>query len=116
MFHKNRKWTITQIASAEELAKQLTDYRSFVLCTGFRLGSLLFLNDSLSEDSALEFAVVLEDDKGYRYQVESITFGWLTYQRALEKIQSLQKGNYYQPSKVTPSFDLNPHHSCCLCA
>lgn len=56
MLHKNRRWCVTPVASAEELAEKLTEM-TWCGCSGFRLGGYLWLNDATSPDGAQEFAV-----------------------------------------------------------
>jgi hypothetical protein len=87
MMHKKRIFSVAPVETAEELADKLTKY-SWCLCNGFKLGELLFLNDSTSEDGAQEFGVVIDTD---RKQIESITFGWCTTEKALEYIKELQQ-------------------------
>jgi len=71
MLH-NRTYQITDVPDAAALATKLTEF-TWTLCTGFRLGGFLWLNDSTSEDGAQEYAVIREVDK---QQVESITASW----------------------------------------
>jgi hypothetical protein len=78
MLHKNRRFGVTDVHSTDELAEKLTK-GSWTCCTGFRIGGLLFLNDSTSENGAQEYAVVRE---ATREQLESITFGWMTLDEA----------------------------------
>jgi hypothetical protein len=73
MYHKQRRWCVAPAASAEELARTLTD-RTWTLCTGFRLGNYLSLNDATSEDGTGECAVVKRTPDGKLWQLESITF------------------------------------------
>jgi hypothetical protein len=82
MFHKNRTWCVGPVATPEELAEKLR--RTWTSCTGFELGGYLFLNDQLSEDGAGEWGVVKKDTM---VQVESITFGWCSYEQGLEYIR-----------------------------
>lgn len=82
MFHRKRKLVVVPIATAQELADKLTNY-TWCCCNGFSYGGLWFLNDSTSPDGAAEFAVV---DALTRVQVESVTFGWCSKDRALELI------------------------------
>jgi|SRR3989344_1530496 len=93
MLHKMRHWSITSVASAEELATKLTKHR-FALCTGFSLEGYLFLNDSTSEDGAQEYAVVKPLPEGGHAQVKSITFGWRTRYQVLEMIRKALAGEY----------------------
>ena len=96
MFHKNRLWSIGPVQTPEELAQKLSDGRTWTLCTGFFVeghDNYLFLNDSLSEDGAGEWAVVkakVGDTEGT--QIESITFGWCGIPKALEYIRCILAG------------------------
>lgn len=85
MIHKNRCFSVAPVDSAEELANTLTKF-IWCGCNGFRLGDLLFLNDSFSGDGVQEYAVIYQGK-----EIESITFGWCTEQQALEIIQGLEK-------------------------
>jgi hypothetical protein len=88
MMHDRRSFSVTNVESAEELARTLTEH-TWTLCSGFRLGRYLFLNDPTSEDGAQEYAVFREPagtSKRYR-QVKSITFSWCSYEHALGYIR-----------------------------
>jgi len=85
MMHKKRTFSVAPVETAEELADKLTQY-SWCLCNGFKLGELIFLNDSISENGAQEFGVVYQGK-----QIESITFGWCTTEKALEYIKEMQQ-------------------------
>lgn len=83
MMHKRRTWVVTDLeAESDEdrgrlmwkLAQKLIGH-SWTLCSGWKLGGYLFLNDATCEDGAFEVAVIREADLR---QVESITFGWIT--------------------------------------
>jgi hypothetical protein len=77
--HKRRTWVVHPAESAEWLAEKLVGH-SWCSCAGWSLGGYLFLNDQTSEDGAFEVAIVklprFEGD--IWYQVESVTFGWLS--------------------------------------
>jgi hypothetical protein len=77
MMHKHRYWCVVPVADPQQLAEWLTE-RSWTLCTGFEIGSYLFLNDAASEDGAQEYAVVKKPiQHGNPYlQVECITMSW----------------------------------------
>ena len=54
MMHKNRRWGVGPVSSAEDLARKLTE-STWTLCTGFYVvvhEEFLFLNDSTHEDGA----------------------------------------------------------------
>lgn len=81
MLHRSRRWQVTPIASSAELANKLTNF-TWCACNGFSLHGWLFLNDSTSADGAQEYAVVRLDADGHFRQYESVTFGWMTRERA----------------------------------
>ena len=108
MIHKTRTYGIAEVADAETLAEKLTE-NSWTLCTGFRLGPLLFLNDSFSEDGAQEWTVVRDG-----VEVESITFGWCSYYKALQYICELEAGGGGQYGTVAVRTD--HAYPCHLCA
>lgn len=94
MFHTNRTWCVTPVASAEELANKLTSI-VWTCCTAFELDGYLWLNDSTSPDSAAEFAVLKRPSPGGPLlQVESITFGWCDYDTSLAYIQQALRGEF----------------------
>lgn len=94
MLHRSRCWCVSLAKSAEELARKLTE-TTWCCCTGFALGTYLFLNDSTSPDGAQEFAVVKTDgEDGKPTQIESITFGWCDEAKALEHIRATLAGEY----------------------
>ena len=116
MLHKKRVWCIANATDAEALARDLK--RAWTLCTGFRLGGYLFLNDSTSEDAVQEYAVVREEDLK---QVESITFGWCSLENALQYVQEAVAGKY-DGQRVGRSLartqiqSPEQHGTCSLCA
>ena len=92
MFHHRRVWCVAPVASAEELAKKLTEI-TWCLCNAFEIGGYLWLNDSTSPDSAQEFAVLKKDGgNGKPVQIESITFSWCDEATALAFIRSTLDG------------------------
>lgn len=94
MFNRNRTWMIADAngLTADEFAEKLTEY-IWTLCQGWRRGDVIYLNDSLSEDGASEWAIVLALNYRPAYrgqccaalhgsQFESVTFGWMTTKAA----------------------------------
>lgn len=73
MWHEGRRWQIKDVETADELADKLTEM-TWTLCSGFRFGGHLFLNDSLNEDGAQEYGIVRE---ATGEQIETVTFSWL---------------------------------------
>ena len=118
MLHK-RSWCVVEVLTAGELAEKLTEY-SWTLCGGFRLGQYVYLNDSFSECSAVEFGVVKEVERGSWVQVDTITFGWLNQARALETIHDIRNGNRDSvwAEKINAPMIQTPeeHKICALCA
>lgn len=95
MFHSNRQWVVGDpIDDPEELARKLTDH-TWCPCNGFRCHGYLFLNDSTSSDGVAEFGV-LKSTKGgkYYFQIESITFGWCSFEKAKEYITNAIRGEF----------------------
>ncbi len=113
-FHDQRVWCVANAADAETLARDLR--RTWTLCTGFRLGGYLFLNDSTSEDAIQEYAVVKEDT---RMQIESVTFGWMDEANRLSFIHEVLAGQYDRENygRLDPRRIQSPEqHHCVLCA
>ena len=85
MLHADRVWVLSEVASAEELAVNLTE-QTWCLCQAFTVKGnprYVWLNDSTSEDGAQEFSVLkLGLAKGDMRQIESITFGWCDRSKA----------------------------------
>ena len=95
MLHSKRVWCVSEVASAEELARKLTE-TTWCCCTAFSVAShprYVWLNDSTSPDGAQEYAVcrVGMDNSDVR-QLESITFGWCDYEQALKHILATLNG------------------------
>lgn len=95
MFHAKRVWCVTPKETPEEVARLLTG-STWTLCTAIELSGYLFLNDSTSEDGAREYAVVKKPagPGGQFVQVESITFGWCSYERALDHVRRALSGEF----------------------
>jgi hypothetical protein len=71
MFFERRTYTVREFTDAGELAERLDD-TTWTLCTGFRIGDVLFVNDSTGPDGAQVYAAL--DEHG---QFESIAFSWM---------------------------------------
>lgn len=98
MLHNNRRWVVATVATPEELAQKVTEI-TWCCCNGFRIEGTdyLFLNDATSADGAQEYGAVkrLDASEGAQWlQVESLTLGWCTYERALELIRKVLAGDY----------------------
>jgi len=143
MFHKHRRHQVVDVTDLEELATKLTEH-TWCTCNGFRLPfavyndepcALLLLNDSTSADGAQEYAVVIDDvvsDGGISFsspdilylnvdasrQVESVTFGWMTPERALLWLKAAINGQGLCDDWPTPIHVERPeaHKRCPACA
>jgi len=80
MVHKMRTFAVKTYTDVTEMCHVLTNH-SWCLCSGFRYGPLVLLDDAFSEDGAAEFAVY---DEHRGAQIESITVSWCTAEE-LEK-------------------------------
>lgn len=122
MFHSKRRWSLSEVESAEALAKMLVE-RTWTLCCGFYVkghSEYLFLNDATSEDAAFEVAVVKQLADGNFLQVESITVSWCTMSQTRTYIEEALAGTFDALDFVHP---VNPridapgqHQRCHLCA
>lgn len=115
MLHQKRTFGVGDVETIEDLAEKLTAV-TWTLCTGFRFQGLLFLNDSFTEDSAQEYAVIRESDM---CQLESITFSWCDKEKAIDVITECSEmtgdgffGKLDLPLKIEPA----TQHHCGLCA
>ena len=94
MMHSRRTFCVFPVETADDLAEKLTAH-TWTLCTAFRLGDYVFLNDSTGEDGAQEYAVVrVTADPASAEQVESITFGWCDRTKALAYIRRTLAGEF----------------------
>ena len=120
--HRARRWGVGPVATAEELARKLTE-STWTLCTGFYVqghDDILFLNDSTHEDGAGEWAVCRGRIGSPAYtQLESITFSWCTFDAALVYVNQAITGQMDQSEFATPLTlnveTLDQHQRCHLC-
>lgn len=94
MLHRNRIWSVATLETAETLAEHLTQH-TWCCCNGFRLGEYLFVNDATCADGAQEYAALKPCGDNY-VQIESLTFSWMNYERALEIIREVLAGHFDQ--------------------
>lgn len=114
MFH-SRRWIVADVDSVDDLAHKLTE-QSWCLCNGFRLAGTIFLNDSTSEDSVAEYAVLRREGDLWK-QTESITFGWCGLEKAKEYIQAAIDGKFDAFGMRHYSDEIFAHPEYCeLCA
>ena len=123
MFHSSRVWCVSEVASVAELARMLTE-STWTLCSGFVIAGhseYIWLNDALSEDSAVEIAVLKSDQTtGHYLQIESLTISWMEPEKVVEVFSRVVQGEYdvndfvhrVHPLLQTPE----QHGRCPLCA
>lgn len=92
MLHSKRIWSVFPAESAEWLAERLTQY-TYCGCNGFRLGDYLFVNDATCADGAQEYAALQMTGDQY-VQIESLTFSWMTQEKALGIIRRVLAGEF----------------------
>jgi hypothetical protein len=122
MLHR-RRWCVSPVATAEELAAMLSQ-RTWTLCSGFYVQTnrhYLFLNDATHEDGAAEFGIIAGGMEGPHLQIESITFSWCTPEAAVENVRKTLAGEYDVSSfaraiDLAGQLDRPEQHRCHLCA
>lgn len=115
MLHTRRIWTVATMQNEEQLAALLVDH-TWCSCNRFRLMGYLFLNDATGPMGAQEYAVIKESTG---FQVESITFSWCSYYRALQLICEIVASRYDgQRCGILreAQIDRSPNHRCAACA
>ncbi len=116
--HSRRPWSVTPAESAQWLAEQLTQY-TWCGCNAFSLGGYLFLNDATSGDGAQEFGVLIRQGDHY-VQIESLTFSWMTTEKALDIIRRVLAGEFDNERYATVDASRiqtpEEHGRCHLCA
>jgi hypothetical protein len=110
MIHPDRTFTLIDVSSSGELVERLTE-NTWTLCTGFRLGDMLFLNDSSSKDGDQEYVVVRDN-----HQIDTITFSRRSPDKLNYTILRLLTDGGEDMGPFTPQIDDSPNHLCPLCA
>jgi len=80
MIHKDRVFNI-KTCSADEMIADFQHTRSWTLCSGWRVGDTLYLNDAFSEDGAQEYAVIRVTPDSTTLQFDSVALGWMSANR-----------------------------------
>lgn len=118
MMHKKRVYRVVDklygqpFSTPAELARILTEH-DWCTCNGFRLGHLVFLNDSTGPDGAQEYAVF---DERSGKQIESLTVSWMKTDALTKTIERLlSEGTPDTWQSGLPSFN-HPEGSCYACA
>jgi hypothetical protein len=101
MLHKSRVWGEPVETDLDTFAKQVTT-RDWTVCTAWKVGDYVFVNDASSGDGAQEYAVLIEDEDGQWFQVESWTCSWMTPDRVRELYAKLPESDWRKP--VQPRF------------
>jgi hypothetical protein len=116
MLHKNRRFCVADVARAGDLVQKFKGpVTTWTRCTGFRYRGWLWLNDSISEDGAQEYAVVREDTM---VQWDSYTVSWSSTESLREFIDELDRGEGEGPfyGSITNRIETPEQHGRChLC-
>ncbi len=122
MMHRKRRWVLSSVSTAEELARMLTQ-STWTLCSAFVVDGhpdYLFLNDSTHEDGAGEWAITKRHSDGSFVQIESITFSWCDEAKGLDYVRRIHAGEFdaaEYATIVTPVIESPDQHGRCqLCA
>ena len=110
MIHQNRTFAVQDVPSITDLTEYVTEH-TWTRCTGFRLGDLMFLNDSFSEDGAQEYTVIRQGR-----EIESITFSWQSRAEAHATIQWLVNGGGGDYGPLSSTIEAPDEHACPHCA
>jgi hypothetical protein len=103
------------VTDASELVAKLHGH-TWTLCTGFRLGAYLFLNDATHEDGAAEFAVVNDLGGGQYRQIESWTVSWMQPETLAQNVDNCLAGKLDDcdwAHSVTPTLQTPQEHGRC---
>lgn len=124
MVHKGRTFCIVGKHTPNSFAEEIKSVSTWTLCTGFQVGAYLWVNDSFTEDSAQEYAVIKmeKDERGkdgvgevIGRQVESVTVSWCTIQRLEEIVREIEAGGEVDMHEQKIKCEGGKHH-CELCA
>ena len=120
MLHSKRIWTVSAVATAEDLASKLVQF-SWTGCQAFVLSGYIFANDATSPDGAQEYAVLRASEEGNELvQIESITFSWCDEVQALAIVSRLIAGEcdsiVYGHVSRSRFQTASEHNVCGLCA
>ncbi len=122
MMHRKKRWILSSIPTAEELARMLTE-STWILCSTFFVEGqpdYLFLNDSTHEDGAGEWAILRRLAHDRFQQIESITFSWGDESPASPTSGRTYAGEFDSAEcaiEVTPFIETPwEHGKCHLCA
>jgi hypothetical protein len=113
MMHDKRLFRIVDVPQGE-LPSKLVNH-TWTLCSAFRCGPLLFLNDATHEDGAGEYAVIRE---ATGEQIESITFSWCSLEKATEYVNQLLEREVSGGNEAYTKVKVLKHQpgSCHFCA
>lgn len=118
MMHRNRQWSVANVASHEELVEKLSEH-DWCSCNAFRTpGGTVWANDS-TPAGIQEYAVLRVIDGRLR-QVESITVSWCSRERLLNYIRLADSGAYdaaaFAAVRDEQLEEAHKHQPCVLCS
>ena len=108
MLHSHRTFCVTEVASAEELARALTG-SLWAPCAGFRWEGLVVLNDAPCTLSPQDYAVFCRGHEVATLPVDELTTEALT--RQLRALSTLWAPTRALPVQTEPV----DSHTCCYC-
>lgn len=118
MLHTRRTWGVKRYEDPAEMVEALSSM-SWTLCTALETSAgTIWVNDSITEDSAQEYGVLRPDGDGYR-QVETITVSWCDAAKLRAYIDQADRGDFDQKfllGRVDAERIDTSHHFCWLCA
>ena len=116
MLHGKRAHNIKTYTDLVEMATAMKRC-TWTLCTGFRFGNVLLLNDSTSEDALQEYAVALVEPDGSGQFVESYTISWMEIDRLVKLVRELNDAvGQVRPSTYGTYKPRDHQEECQLCA
>lgn len=101
MLHENRIWGEPVEVTLDEFAAKTTR-GTWTVCTAWKVGDYVFVNDATGGDGAQEYAVLLQED-GDWFQIESWTCSWMDEQRIRECFAKLPDSDWKK--RVQPRFE-----------
>ena len=118
MNHPDRAFSFQEIERKEDMVAAIFDHK-WPLCYSFFHGKLLYLNDSISEDSP-EYAIVIIDKTEGRFGVHGHEVGRINAtsmqaSEAIDLIDEVSAGRYRIGDPVTVVAEPKWHHCCRFC-
>ncbi|OPY54630.1 MAG: hypothetical protein A4E49_00941 [Methanosaeta sp. PtaU1.Bin112] len=118
MNHQDRAFSFQEIESKEDLVAAMFNHK-WPLCYSFFHRKLLYLNDSMSEDSPEYAIVIIDKTEGrfgvYGHEVGRINATSMQASEALDLIDEVSAGQYRIKDPVKVVVEPKWHHCCRFC-